>query len=44
METIELETKGPVVWLWLNRPRRLNAMNETSLDELGRAFEALGRE
>jgi enoyl-CoA hydratase/carnithine racemase len=41
METIELEKKGEVTWLWLNRPRRLNALDGTALAELGRAFEIL---
>jgi enoyl-CoA hydratase/carnithine racemase len=44
METLVLERKGPVAWVWLNRPRRLNAMNETALDELGQAFEALDQD
>lgn len=41
METLLLETKGPVAWIWLNRPRRLNAINETMLAELRQTFEAL---
>jgi enoyl-CoA hydratase/carnithine racemase len=39
METIVLETRGPVAWVWLNQPRRLNALNETTLAELRQAFE-----
>ena len=41
METIHLETEGPVAWVWLNRRRQLNAINETTLNELRGAFEAL---
>ena len=41
METLQLERKGPVAWVWLNRRRQLNAMNETSLAELRAAFETL---
>jgi enoyl-CoA hydratase/carnithine racemase len=44
METLVLERKGPVAWVWLNRPRRLNAMNETCLGELRQAFEALDQD
>jgi enoyl-CoA hydratase/carnithine racemase len=41
METIQLEMKGPVAWVWLDQPRRLNAINETTLAELRRTFEML---
>jgi enoyl-CoA hydratase/carnithine racemase len=41
METIQLETEGPVTWVWLNRPHRLNAINDSTLAELGQAFESL---
>jgi enoyl-CoA hydratase/carnithine racemase len=41
METIQLETKGPVTWVWLNRPQRLNAINGTMFDELRQAFDQL---
>jgi enoyl-CoA hydratase/carnithine racemase len=41
MESLYLETKGPVAWIWLNRRRQLNAINETTLAELRGAFEAL---
>jgi enoyl-CoA hydratase/carnithine racemase len=44
METILLETKGPVVWVWLNQARRLNAINETTLAELRQAFKKLDRD
>jgi enoyl-CoA hydratase len=39
-----LETKGPVVWVWLNRVRRLNAIDDTTLAELRQAFEKLDRD
>jgi enoyl-CoA hydratase/carnithine racemase len=41
METVALERKGPVTWVWLNRPRRLNAMNPAMFGELQQTFEAL---
>lgn len=44
METILLETQGPVAWVWLNQARRLNAINETTLAELRQAFEKLDRD
>ncbi len=44
METLLLEKRGPVAWVWLNRPRRLNAINETALAELHQTFEEVGRD
>jgi enoyl-CoA hydratase len=44
METLLLERKDPVAWVWLDRSRQLNALNETSLAELRQAFEALDRD
>ena len=41
METLLLEHKGPVAWVWLNRPNRLNVINETVLAELRQTFELL---
>jgi len=41
METLQLETRGAVAWVWLNRRRQLNAINGTTLAELREAFEAL---
>jgi enoyl-CoA hydratase len=41
VETILLETKGPVAWVWLNQPRRLNAINQTTLAELRQTFGML---
>ncbi|HSR32503.1 MAG TPA: enoyl-CoA hydratase/isomerase family protein [Anaerolineae bacterium] len=41
METIQLDMKGPVAWVWLDQPRRLNAINQTTLAELRQTFEAL---
>ena len=41
METLQLEHKGPVAWVWLNRRRQLNAMNEITLAELRGAFQDL---
>ena len=44
METLILEREGPVAWVWLNRRRQLNALNETMLAELDRTFDALGQD
>lgn len=44
METIGLECQGPVAWVWLNQPRRLNAINETTLLELRQTWELLDRD
>jgi enoyl-CoA hydratase len=44
METLLLERKGPVAWVWLNRRRQLNAINDTTLAELHQTFEALGQD
>jgi enoyl-CoA hydratase/carnithine racemase len=44
METIGVEMRGTVAWLWLDRPRQLNAMNEALLAELRQAFEALDQD
>ncbi len=41
METLQLEIRGPVAWVWLNRRRQLNAINGTTLAELRETFEAL---
>ncbi len=44
LETLLLERKGPVAWVWLNRRRQLNAINETMLAELHHTFGALGQD
>jgi enoyl-CoA hydratase/carnithine racemase len=44
METLLLERKGTVAWVWLNRRRQLNAINETVLAELRQTFEHLGQD
>lgn len=41
MDNLQLEHHGAVAWLWLNRPDRLNALNQQSIDELYAAFESL---
>jgi enoyl-CoA hydratase/carnithine racemase len=40
-ETLEVERDGPVLRVWLNRPERLNAINNTMLRELGDLFHSL---
>lgn len=44
MKTLEIERKGGVAWVWLNRAHRLNAMNETMLDELQETFATLSQD
>jgi enoyl-CoA hydratase/carnithine racemase len=41
MERLRVETDGPVAWVWLDRPDRLNALDDTALTELRETFEAL---
>src|SRR5580765_6341451 len=43
MKTIELETKGPVSWVWLNQPDKLNVIQPLTLEELRQAFDELDR-
>ncbi len=40
-ETIEYETRGPVGLVTLNRPDRLNAINEQMLEDLGAVLDAI---
>ena len=44
METLEFKTDGPVAWVWLNQPQRLNAIRQQTLDELGQTFGVLDRD
>ena len=37
-ETIDIDVRGDVHWLTLNRPDRLNAINTQMATELGRYF------
>ncbi len=39
---VEREDRGPVAWLWLNRPRAYNALSEAVLGALQREIEAIG--
>ena len=43
-ETLEIERRGAVAWLWLNRPDARNAMNEAMSAELPRALRELERD
>jgi enoyl-CoA hydratase len=40
LENVRFEKDGPVTWLVLNRPERLNAMNGGLLDDLATALDA----
>jgi enoyl-CoA hydratase/carnithine racemase len=39
--TLELEQEGPVLRVWLNRPERRNALDDTTLEEVADAFAAV---
>lgn len=41
--TIAVERRGEVDWLTLNRPERLNALNDTMVEELSGYFRGLAR-
>lgn len=41
MDVLQLERRGPAVWLWLNRPELRNALNGELQDSLLEAFEEL---
>jgi enoyl-CoA hydratase len=38
-ETIVYETEGPLAWITLNRPQKLNAISKTMVDELNQAMD-----
>jgi enoyl-CoA hydratase/carnithine racemase len=40
-ETLELERRGAVATVWLDRPERRNALNGVALEEIARCFESL---
>ena len=42
--TLELESKGAVAWVWMNRPSTHNALNEAIIDELSETFLDLGED
>ena len=39
--SLELERQGPVLRVWLNRPKRLNAISSVMLREIGDVFSSL---
>src|SRR5262249_13564405 len=41
--TIELEATGPVAWVWLNQPEKLNVIQPLTLEELRQVFDELDR-
>ena len=43
-ETLLIERDGPVAVVTINRPKVLNALNETVLSELSAAFDELERD
>ena len=40
--TLELESAGPIAWVWMNRPAVHNALNEAMIDELAETFLNFG--
>jgi methylglutaconyl-CoA hydratase len=42
--TIEIEQRGPVAWVWMNRPAVHNALNEDMIRELTESFRVLGED
>ncbi|MDV8071021.1 enoyl-CoA hydratase/isomerase family protein [Rhodococcus sp. IEGM 1366] len=42
--TLRIERRGPVGWLYFNRPERLNSMNNAMRDELAQAWLELDRD
>jgi enoyl-CoA hydratase/carnithine racemase len=43
-QTLEVERAGAVTRVWLNRPRVLNALNSTALEEIATVFDGLQRD
>lgn len=43
-KTLRIDRPGPAAWVWMNRPERHNAFDETLIAELTQAFEALDRD
>lgn len=43
METVDFEESGDVAWLYLNRPRRLNAVNDQLVTDLCAALDEAAR-
>lgn len=41
LTTLELESRGPVAWIWMNRGERHNAFDETLIAELTGMLEAV---
>lgn len=40
-ETIYLEAKGRVAWIWINRPKAMNALNLQVMSDLDEAFQLI---
>ena len=43
-EVVQLERKPPVAWIWLNRPEKLNAINDDVLLQLVEALRKIERD
>jgi enoyl-CoA hydratase/carnithine racemase len=44
LETLQVEPRGPVAVVWLNRPDRLNAISRLMLEEIASVLRALARD
>lgn len=44
LEEIETERRGPVLWIYLNRPQALNAMTTVMIEELALTFAEASRD
>ncbi|MFT5042034.1 MAG: enoyl-CoA hydratase/carnithine racemase, partial [Hyphomicrobiaceae bacterium] len=40
-QTLEIDRRGPVLWVWLARPEKRNALNTVALEEIEAVFSAL---
>jgi enoyl-CoA hydratase/carnithine racemase len=43
-ENILMEVRDQIVWVTVNRPQVLNALNHKAMDELGEAFDQVARD
>ncbi len=44
MAILEVEKRNAITWVWLNRPERLNALDEELLDNLHRTFVTISQD
>jgi methylglutaconyl-CoA hydratase len=44
MDVLEMERRGPVAWLWLNRPELRNALNDLVLNSISASLQTLEKD